>query len=52
MLTPYDILRLKTRLGLSSEAFLTQHTTAFEMDGQSMPGLKMRPKRARPSASS
>lgn len=44
MLTPYDILRLKRRLGLSSQEFLERHTVGFEMDGQGMPGVKMKTK--------
>lgn len=42
LLTPYDILRLKTRLELSSEAFLAQYTMPYEMDNQGMPGVKIR----------
>lgn len=41
-LTPYDILRLKDRLGLSSGEFLKKHTVPFEMDGSGMPGVKLR----------
>lgn len=41
-LTPYDILRLKTRLGLSSRDFLLRYTVPFEMDGHGVPGLKLR----------
>ena len=41
-LTPYDILRLKDRLGLSSREFLFRHTAPFEMDGHGVPGLKLR----------
>lgn len=41
-LTPYDIIRLKNRLGLSSEEFLKKHTVPFEMDRDGMPGVKMR----------
>ncbi len=42
LLTPYDIIRLKNRLGLSSTDFLTKHAVPFEMDGSGTPGLKMR----------
>ncbi|BAU50107.1 50S rRNA methyltransferase [Sulfurifustis variabilis] len=42
MLTPYDVLRLKTRLGMSSQEFLARHTTLFDMDAHGMPGLKMK----------
>lgn len=41
-LTPYDILRLKNRLGLSAREFLFRHTVPFEMDGHGVPGLKLR----------
>lgn len=41
-LTPYDILRLKTRLNLTSQEFLAQYTVPFEMDSQGMPGVKLR----------
>ncbi|MHB8253763.1 MAG: YkgJ family cysteine cluster protein [Acidiferrobacter sp.] len=43
-LTPYDVLRLKTRLGLSSRDFLLRYTVPFEMDGHGVPGLKLRTK--------
>lgn len=43
-LTPYDILRLKTRLGLNSREFLFRYTVPFEMDGHGVPGLKLRTK--------
>lgn len=42
LLTPYDILRLKKRLELTSEAFLAQYTMPYEMDNQGMPGVKIR----------
>ncbi len=41
-LTPYDILRLKKRLDLTSNEFLAQYTVPYEMDGQGMPGVKIR----------
>ena len=41
-LTPYDVIRLKTRLGISSGDFLKQHTVPFEMDADKVPGIKMR----------
>jgi hypothetical protein len=41
-LAPYDVVRLKKRLGLSSEAFLKQYTVPYQMDGDGTPGLKMR----------
>lgn len=42
MLTPYDIVRLKNRLGLSSREFIDACTTDFALDGHGMPGLKLR----------
>ena len=42
LLTPYDIIRLKNRLGMSSTDFLAKHAVPFEMDGSGTPGLKMR----------
>lgn len=44
MLTPYDCLRLKKRLGLSSREFLSRHAVLFDMDAHGMPGLKMKTK--------
>ncbi|MGF1613349.1 MAG: YkgJ family cysteine cluster protein [Gammaproteobacteria bacterium] len=40
-LTPYDILRLKKRVGLTSQEFVARFTTPFEMDHHGMPGLKL-----------
>ena len=40
-LTPYDILRLKQRLGMDSKEFVARHTIPFEMDFHGLPGLKM-----------
>ena len=41
LLTPYDILRLKNALGMTSGEFVGRYTLPFEMDAQGMPGLKM-----------
>jgi Fe-S-cluster containining protein len=41
-LTPYDVIRLKDRLQLSSADFLNQHTSPYAMDQHGLPGLKMR----------
>jgi uncharacterized protein len=41
-LTPYDVARLRRRLGLSSKEFLHLHTVPFPMDGQGMPGIKLK----------
>ena len=40
-LMPYDILRLKNRLGLTSSEFVGRYTVPYEMDAHGMPGLKM-----------
>jgi hypothetical protein len=44
MLTPYDILRLKNRLGLTSAEFLEKHTVTFDMDAHGIPGIRMKTK--------
>lgn len=44
LLTPYDILRLKKRFGLTAREFIDRCTVDFAMDGQGMPGLKLRTK--------
>jgi Fe-S-cluster containining protein len=41
-LAPYDIIRLKNRLGITSGEFLKKHTVPFELDAHGMPGIKMR----------
>jgi len=41
-LMPYDILRLKKRLNLTSLEFLALYTAPYEMDAQGMPGVKLR----------
>ncbi len=41
-LAPYDIVRLKDRLGMDSEAFLHKHAVPFEMDHDGVPGLKLK----------
>jgi Fe-S-cluster containining protein len=42
-LTPYDVIRLKQRLGMTSRDFLDEYTWPFEMDHHGMPGVKFRP---------
>lgn len=44
MLTPYDIIRLKQRLGITSTAFLRQYTEPFEFGRNSVGGVKYKPK--------
>lgn len=41
IITPYDILRLKRRLGMDSNEYVARYTMPFEMDAHGMPGLKM-----------
>ena len=41
LLTPYDIVRLKNRLGITSREFIDAYTTDIAMDGQGTPGLKL-----------
>ncbi|MCB1849265.1 MAG: YkgJ family cysteine cluster protein [Gammaproteobacteria bacterium] len=40
-LTPYDVIRLKDRLGKSSSEFLRDHTVPFRMDKDGLPGVKL-----------
>lgn len=40
-LTPYDILRLKRHLGLSSQELVARYTLPFELDQHGIPGLKL-----------
>jgi len=42
-LTPYDILRLKQRLGISSTEFLERYTVPYEMEKDGIAGVKLRP---------
>ena len=42
MLTPYDIVRLKHRFGITSREFIDAYTVDFQMDGHGMPGLKLK----------
>lgn len=42
-LTPYDILRLKQRLDLSSGEFLQQYTVPYELEPGGIAGVKLRP---------
>ena len=41
-LAPYDILRLKKRLEMTSEELLKAYTVPFQLDQDGVPGLKMR----------
>jgi hypothetical protein len=42
-LTPYDILRLKNRFNIGSGEFLKQYTVPYEMEQNSIAGVKLRP---------
>jgi len=42
-LTPYDILRLKHRFAISSGEFLRDYTVPYEMEQDSIAGVKLRP---------
>lgn len=44
MLTPYDILRLKQRLGITSAEFLQRYTVPFEFGKNSIAGVKFLPR--------
>ncbi|MBS4096076.1 MAG: YkgJ family cysteine cluster protein [Sulfuricella sp.] len=43
ILSPYDILRLKRRLNLTSGEFLTQYTYPFEFEKEGVAGVKFKP---------
>ena len=42
-LTPYDVVRMKTRLGVSSTEFLKDYTVPYEMEKDGIAGIKFRP---------
>ena len=42
-LTPYDVLRMKTRLGITSTEFLKDYTVPYEMEKDGIAGIKFRP---------
>src|SRR4030065_2245921 len=42
-LTPYDILRLKDRFEMGSGEFLQKYTVPYEMEQNSIAGVKLRP---------
>jgi len=41
-LAPYDIIRLKRRMGMTSTDFLAKHTVPFQMDQDGLPGVKLK----------
>ncbi len=42
-LTPYDVLRMKKRLGITSTEFLRDYTVPYEMEKDGIAGVKFRP---------
>ena len=42
-LTPYDVVRLKRRLGISSTEFLREYTVPYEMEKDGLAGVKYKP---------
>lgn len=42
MLAPYDVIRLKHKLGLTSEEFLKQYTVPWEIDSDGLLGVKLK----------
>lgn len=42
-LTPYDIVRLKKHLGITSTEFLREYTVPYEMEKDGIAGVKFRP---------
>jgi len=42
-LTPYDIIRLKNRLGMKSDEFLLQYSFPFELEQGGIAGVKFKP---------
>lgn len=42
-LTPYDVVRLKNRLGIDSSEFLLEYTVPYEMEKDGIAGIKFKP---------
>jgi len=42
-LTPYDVVRLKKRLGITSTDFLVKYTFPYEMERDGIAGIKLKP---------
>ncbi len=42
-LTPYDVVRLKKRLGIDSSEFLLEYTVPYEMEKDGIAGVKFKP---------
>jgi hypothetical protein len=41
-LAPYDVIRLKARLGMTSTDFLAKHTVPYQMDADGLMGVKLK----------
>jgi Fe-S-cluster containining protein len=41
MLTPWDVVRMARRFGITTREAIDRYTVDFQMDGQGMPGLKL-----------
>ncbi len=44
VLTPYDVVRLKNNLGISSTEFIANFANFYEVDGHGLPGLNLKTK--------
>ncbi len=44
VLTPYDILRLKNNLGITTTEFIANFVSFYEVDGHGLPGLNLKTK--------
>ena len=44
VLTPYDVLRLKNNLGITTTEFIANFANFYEVDGHGLPGLKLKTK--------
>ncbi|MDP2809891.1 MAG: YkgJ family cysteine cluster protein [Rhodocyclaceae bacterium] len=42
-LTPYDVIRLKKRMGVASAVFLKEYTVPYELEKDDIAGVKFRP---------
>ncbi|MEA1888716.1 MAG: YkgJ family cysteine cluster protein [Pseudomonadota bacterium] len=44
VLTPYDVLRLKNNLGITTTEFIANFASFYEVDGHGLPGLNLKTK--------
>jgi Fe-S-cluster containining protein len=44
VLTPYDVVRLKNNLGITTTEFIANFANFYEVDGQGLPGLNLKTK--------